>query len=135
MSDITSSPQYASSSLLMDISATLREPVLKNTRKAIVTSNITFFRCVVEARICSAYNCHDNSVYAAVAITNYGALGNAAQGDVLTNYSDPSWLIVVANFAVCVVNTNRKQINYCYAGCAAPASGVSSVCADVFCHC
>lgn len=35
-----------------------------------------------------------------MAISNYGALGNAAQGDVLTDYTSPSWLIVVANFAV-----------------------------------
>ncbi len=75
--------QYASSSLLLDIAATLREPVVKNTRKAVATSNATFF-----------------TLYAAVAITNYGALGNAAQGDILTNYTSPSWLIVVANFAV-----------------------------------
>jgi len=43
--------QYANSCLLMEISATLKEPVLKNTRKAVVTSNITFFTCVVSAHV------------------------------------------------------------------------------------
>lgn len=110
---------FAYSLVLIEISATIKEPVQTNMRKAVRVCASIFALYVELGSVGGIHKLTHavihNRFYTTVGFTSYAALGNAAagNGDVLLSYSQPAWLLVLANIAVFIHMLPAFQVGVC----------------------